>query len=232
MIDEVEVDLERARAVRNRRGRQPARGDVKRDVPGMIEPGRAREADLADDLGPQMQRRIGLAPPGGGQFRPWYLRGVAHLSPQKTVIGIPSYDKAGHIRPGLYRRTQSDGGGRDRYFSCLLLGALGEGSVHFIFLDTGRGISGLTKVLLLGTVAHHAGMRLAGGFLVPLSVFLGSGLLVISQSPGAEARDPTPRAPFGSGLRYPQRGGTPRRRMPPERHQPCSFFAVSAITRP
>jgi hypothetical protein len=39
-----------------------------------------------------MQRRIGFAPLGGGQFRPWHLRGIAHRSPQKTIIGIPSHD--------------------------------------------------------------------------------------------------------------------------------------------
>jgi hypothetical protein len=72
----------------------------------------------------------------------------------------------------------------------LLLDAFGEGGVHFIFLDPGCGISGLTKVLFFGAVAHHAGMRRAGCFLA-VSVFLGSGLLVISNSPGAKARDPT-----------------------------------------
>src|SRR5665213_905881 len=122
MIDEIEVDLEHARAVRNWRGRQAARGDVKRDVPGVIEPGGARETDLADDLSPQMQRRIGVAPLSGGQFRPWDLRGVAHLSPQKTVIGIPSHDKGGRRRrPGLYRRTQSDRGWSAGYLSFVFL---------------------------------------------------------------------------------------------------------------
>jgi len=39
MIDQVEVDLKGPDAVRYRRGRQSPRGDVQRDVPGMIEPG-------------------------------------------------------------------------------------------------------------------------------------------------------------------------------------------------
>src|SRR5713226_10699428 len=60
MIDEVEIDLEGPRPIGDRRGGQSARGDVQRDVPGMIQPGRARQADLADDLGPQMQRYAGL----------------------------------------------------------------------------------------------------------------------------------------------------------------------------
>lgn len=62
MIDEIEVDLKCARAIGDRRGRQAVAGDVQRDVPGMIQPGRTRQANLADDLGPGMQRRIGLAP--------------------------------------------------------------------------------------------------------------------------------------------------------------------------
>ena len=35
----VEIDLKRSGAVRDRRRRQPARGDVERDVPGMVQPG-------------------------------------------------------------------------------------------------------------------------------------------------------------------------------------------------
>ena len=66
----IEIDLERARAVRNRPGGQPARGDVERDVPGMIEPGRARQPDLADNLRPQLQRRGGVRPGGVRQFGP------------------------------------------------------------------------------------------------------------------------------------------------------------------
>src|SRR5262245_49015022 len=39
-------------------------------MPGMIEPGRLSQADLANDLRPQMQRGIGVLPGGVGQFRP------------------------------------------------------------------------------------------------------------------------------------------------------------------
>ncbi len=42
VVDEVEIDLEAARAVGDRRRGQPARGDVERDVPGVIEPRRQR----------------------------------------------------------------------------------------------------------------------------------------------------------------------------------------------
>src|ERR1700730_15410045 len=61
----------------------------------MIEPGRARETDLADDLGKKMQRRIGFAPRGSRQFRPGVWRGFAHASPLHAVIGIPGGVKAG-----------------------------------------------------------------------------------------------------------------------------------------
>src|ERR1700723_1518085 len=126
VIDEVEVDLERAHAVRDRRGRKPARGDVKGNVPGVVEPGGPREADLADDLGPQMQRRVGFTPLGDGQFRPRHMRGAAHLSPQKTVISIfPCMTRPGASRPGLYSEPGTLGdrgrwGGRDRSFYFLV----------------------------------------------------------------------------------------------------------------
>jgi len=54
VVDEVELDLKASDAIRYRRGRQAARGDVQRDMPGMVQPGRAHQANLADDLGPQM----------------------------------------------------------------------------------------------------------------------------------------------------------------------------------
>ena len=88
MIDEVEIDLEGPRPIGDRRGGQPACGDVQRDMPGMIEPGRARQPDLADDLGPQMQRLAGFPPGRSRQFRPGRLRGITHGSPQPVVISI------------------------------------------------------------------------------------------------------------------------------------------------
>src|SRR5665213_275944 len=78
MVDEVEVDLEVARAVRDRRGRQSSRGDIERYMPGVIEPGRAHESNLAGDLAPQVQRLIGFPPRCGWQFRPVGWRGAAH----------------------------------------------------------------------------------------------------------------------------------------------------------
>src|SRR5580704_7451690 len=101
MIQKIELYLEIPGAIRNRRSRKPARGDIERHMPGMVEPGRERQPDLADDLGPQLQRRGGVAPRRGRQFRPWGLRRTAHwqfLTWQGRAI-----------RPGLYRRTLSIG---------------------------------------------------------------------------------------------------------------------------
>jgi hypothetical protein len=70
MLDEVELDLEAAFAVWNRRSRQPARGDVERDVPRMIEPRRARQPDLADDLRHEVKRFVGIAPCRIRKIRP------------------------------------------------------------------------------------------------------------------------------------------------------------------
>ena len=78
VVDEIEIDLERPRAVRHRRSRQSARRDVERHMPGMIQPGRFGQPDLADDLGPELQRRTGVTPRRGRQFRPRGLRIVAH----------------------------------------------------------------------------------------------------------------------------------------------------------
>jgi hypothetical protein len=41
----------------------------------------------------------------------------------------------------------------------LLLGApLAEGGIYIILFDTGRRVTALIEILLLGAVAHHAGM--------------------------------------------------------------------------
>ena len=60
---EVEIDAERAIAVGDGAGRHPARRDVERDVPGVVEPGRLGHAYLADDLRPHVQ--------GGGRVSPF-----------------------------------------------------------------------------------------------------------------------------------------------------------------
>ncbi len=60
--NKVEVDLKSPRAVRNRAGGEPRWRYVQCDVPGMIRPRRLRQANLADDLRPQVQRCVGLLP--------------------------------------------------------------------------------------------------------------------------------------------------------------------------
>ena len=62
MIDEVELDGERARAVRQRPRRQSARRDLQRNAPRMIQTRRTRQRHLAHDLHPHVQRGIGVLP--------------------------------------------------------------------------------------------------------------------------------------------------------------------------
>ena len=39
---------------------------------------------------------------------------------------------------------------------------LAEGSVHLVFLDTGRRIAGLTQILFFGSVTQHTGVSYLG----------------------------------------------------------------------
>jgi len=59
---EVELELEDLAADRNRRGAEPARRHVERNLPAVIRPRRQRQPDLADDLRPELQGRGRLAP--------------------------------------------------------------------------------------------------------------------------------------------------------------------------
>ena len=68
--DEVELDFEGAIAVWNGRGCQSAGRDIQRHVPAVIQPGSLGQADLADDLGPQLQRCLCVAPGGIGKLWP------------------------------------------------------------------------------------------------------------------------------------------------------------------
>src|SRR6185437_2592815 len=118
--------------------------------------------------------------------------------------------------PGLYRATigVSDGG-------CLgLFPALGERRVNVVFFDPGGGIAALTEILLFGAVAHHAGMlrRFLAGI---VGRCLGIGFVAHFEL----SRRGCARHNFETTVRVP-------RSMPPAWHQPCSFCAVSAITRP
>jgi hypothetical protein len=62
MMDEIQVDLERPRAVRDGRRREALRRDIERGRPRVVDPWRLREPDLADDLQPAVERRLRFAP--------------------------------------------------------------------------------------------------------------------------------------------------------------------------
>ena len=118
MVDEIEVDLERSRTVRHRRRRQSARRDVERHMPGMIEPGRFGQPDLADDLGPELQRRTGVTPRRRRQFRPRAVRIVAHA----RTLRVPAVKAEGLSRiHGAFRKR----GSRFRAFPAAPLAARG-----------------------------------------------------------------------------------------------------------
>ncbi len=70
VLEKVEVDLQEAALVRHRRRGEPGRGDVERDLPPMVHHGRELEPDLADHLGPQLQRRAGVLPVVVAKVRP------------------------------------------------------------------------------------------------------------------------------------------------------------------
>ena len=81
VVDEVELDLERARAVGHGSRRQSPRRDVKRNMPPVVLPGRQREPGLADDLHPHVERVVRIPPFGERQARPdrlAILGGVGH----------------------------------------------------------------------------------------------------------------------------------------------------------
>jgi hypothetical protein len=78
VIDEIEDDFERARAIGDGRRGEPARREVERDVPPMIDQRCQCHPHLADDLGPSVQRLASLAPLRQRQVRP--RRVCAHAS--------------------------------------------------------------------------------------------------------------------------------------------------------
>ena len=70
VLHEIELHLERLRAVGHEPRREPPRRYRKRDMPGVVGPGKLHQRNLSDDLQPQVQRRAGLAPGFVGQDRP------------------------------------------------------------------------------------------------------------------------------------------------------------------
>jgi hypothetical protein len=100
VVHEVELQGEGARAVRDHTGGQPARRDIERRLPGMIQPRRLGEPHLADDLGPEVQRRIGLAPFSVRQRRPGVSLGRCRH--------VASSDGSLRCGPGKHHRTLGD----------------------------------------------------------------------------------------------------------------------------
>ena len=70
VVQEVEIELKAAIPKRNWGGGQAPRRHIEHDVPRVVEPRRLHEADLAHDLGPQLQGGAGIFPRVIGQFWP------------------------------------------------------------------------------------------------------------------------------------------------------------------
>ncbi len=104
MVEEVELELEGGGAIGNQQGRKPPRGHPQGHVPAVIDPGRAGQADLADDLSEQ-QQRLGRGLEGGvGQDRPYVSRAdVGHEErPRfnlKAVLPGPTSRRSTEIAP-------------------------------------------------------------------------------------------------------------------------------------
>src|SRR3546814_1073622 len=81
MGDKVELDFQQLSVGGDRRCAEPSGGDVERHVPAVIQPGRQRQPDLADDLCPELQGEGCVPPFSIGQIWPC-LREVdrRHLS--------------------------------------------------------------------------------------------------------------------------------------------------------
>src|SRR6185295_6698142 len=78
---EIEIGLQDTISKRDRRGRQPARREIERHMPAMVEPRRQRESQLADDLGTELQPDRSLAPCGPVEVRPCVVMGQASSPP-------------------------------------------------------------------------------------------------------------------------------------------------------
>src|SRR4051812_41930224 len=106
MVEEIEADLQTARAVGDERGREPACVDVECRVPRMVDPRRAGEPMLADDLGVEVQGGACLAP-----------RFVRNSGPRGAHVFLHSSWSADVLRL-LHRATRRSGDGEG---SCALL---------------------------------------------------------------------------------------------------------------
>ncbi len=85
VVDKIVVDLEAAPALMgDRRGRQPAARHVERNLPPMVHQRRLAEPDLADDLGPQVERRARILPLVEWKFGPVFRSRHSRLLPSVT----------------------------------------------------------------------------------------------------------------------------------------------------
>ena len=73
MVVEIKVDFEGAISIRYEGGCQSSRGDVKRDVPRVVDPGHLRKTDFPYDLAPKVECLIGLLPRIQRQPRPAFV---------------------------------------------------------------------------------------------------------------------------------------------------------------
>src|SRR5579885_1513943 len=106
MLDEIEVDLECAQAMRHGPGGDTAGGHIQRDVPRVIYPGALGEADLADDLRPEVQGRESVGPLLQRQGWPRLFAICGHLHVRDSplaVLSVPS----GRTDPALAPREES-----------------------------------------------------------------------------------------------------------------------------
>ena len=92
VIDEVEVHGERPVLVRHGRRRETARREVQGYVPPLVHLRRQGEPDLADDLGVEEQRRVGVAPRGNGELGPggheYYCRTIVEICPNPGPLAL------------------------------------------------------------------------------------------------------------------------------------------------
>src|SRR5258705_5229815 len=153
-------------------------------MPGMVQPRRASQTDLADDLGPQMQRRISLAPRSNGQFRP---RGCCH----RYLLTRQGRARSG---PAFICELARVGDAGYFVFAGALAGSLAKAASTSSFLMRAPGFPGWPRFCSSVPSPIMPGCGVAGLLLGSL----GSGLLVIMITPGTNVRDPTSRTPSGS----------------------------------
>src|SRR5258705_13432126 len=157
-------------------------------MPGMVQPRRASQTDLADDLGPQMQRRISLAPRSNGQFRP---RGCCHrylLTRQGRARSGPAF---------ICELARVGDAGYFVFAGALagsLAGSLAKAASISSFLMRAPGFPGWPRFCSSLPSPIMPGCGVAGVFLGSF----GAGLLASLIYPGKNLGDPIYRNPSGS----------------------------------